>query len=100
MSVAKKFFPDETRTWKIFCMDIWKQLTTAAFAHALNVFLSVYVSELTHMGNGCSWYFINLTMDLTVGVCVSYTLFKIVDIVAVKFGIEVSFNLLVLTISH
>ena len=94
----KKFFPDETRSWKIFCMDIWKQLTTAGFSHTLNVFLSVYVSELTHMGNGCSWYLINLSMDLTVGVLVSYSLFKIVDVVAVKFGIEVSCNPLILTV--
>lgn len=70
-------------------MDIWKQLTTAAFAHFLNIFLAVYVAEFTHTGNGCSWYFINLAMDLTVGVFFSYVLFKIVDTVAVKFGIEV-----------
>ena len=72
-------------------------MTTAGFSHTLNVFLSVYVSELTHMGNGCSWYLINLSMDLTLGVLVSYSLFKIVDVVAVKFGIEVSSNPLKLT---
>ena len=87
---AKKFFPDETRTWKIFCMDIWKQLVTAGFAHCLNVFLSVYVSEITQMGNGCSWYLIQISMDLTVGTLFNYILFKIVDTIAIKFGIEVS----------
>ena len=88
--LAKKFFPDETRSWKIFCMDIWKQLITAGFAHVLNVFLSEYVSYLTHVGNGCSWYLINVSMDLAVGIPASYTLFKIVDTIAIKFGIEVS----------
>ena len=73
---------------------------TAGFAHVLNVFLSVYVAELTHMGNGCSWYLINLSMDITVGLVISYTLFKIVDTIAVKFGIEVSCNLLSLILLH
>ena len=71
-------------------MDIWKQLITAGFAHVLNVFLSEYVSYLTHVGNGCSWYLINVSMDLAVGIPASYTLFKIVDTIAIKFGIEVS----------
>ena len=71
-------------------MDVWKQLITAGFAHLLNVFLSVYVTELTHVGNGCSWYLIQLSMDITVGLFISFVLFKIVDTVAVKFGIEVS----------
>ena len=88
--IAKKFFPDETRSWKIFCMDIWKQLITAGFAHVLNVFLAEYVTYLTHVGNGCSWYLINISMDLAVGIPCSYTLFKIVDNIAIKFGIEVS----------
>ena len=56
----------------------------------LNVFLSVYVTEITRMGNGCSWYLIQLMMDLTVGVTLNYALFKIVDNVAITFGIEVS----------
>lgn len=70
-------------------MDIWKQLITAGFSHVLNVFLSVYVTELTHVGNGCSWYLIQLMMDITVGVLCSYVLFKTVDTIAVKLGIEV-----------
>ena len=56
----------------------------------MNIFLSVYVSEITQMGNGCSWYLIQITMDLTVGTLFNYILFKIVDTIAVNFGIEVS----------
>ena len=74
----------------MFCLDVWKQLLTAGFAHIINVFLSVYVTEITHMGNGCSWYLIQLTMDLTVGIALNYALFKIVDNIAITFGIEVS----------
>merc|ERR1712203_106859 len=39
--VIKKFMPGETRTWKVFCLDIWKQLLTAGFAHILNVTLAI-----------------------------------------------------------
>ena len=45
--VAKKFMPGEKRSWKVFCLDIWKQLSTSLFAHFLNLFLSVYLLELT-----------------------------------------------------
>ena len=65
----------------------------------LNVFLSVYVTEITHMGNGCSWYLIQITMDLTVGVALNYALFKIVDNVAITFGIEVSSRVISTNIS-
>ena len=41
--MVKKFMPGETRTWKVFCLDIWKQLLTAGFAHSLNLILAIYL---------------------------------------------------------
>jgi hypothetical protein len=87
--VVKKFLPGEKRTWKVFCLDIWKQLTTSLFAHFLNLFLSVYLQELTQEGNGCVWYFMNLLLDTLFGLMIAYLLFKIVDYVAVTNNIEI-----------
>ena len=87
--IVKKFIPGETRTWKVFCLDIWKQLSTAAFAHFLNLVLAVYLQELTKEGNGCVWYLVTLLLDCALGMLLAYIFFKIVDEIAIKFGIEV-----------
>ena len=86
--VVKKFLPNEKRSWKIFCLDIWKQLTTSLFAHFLNLFLSVYLHRLTNEGNGCVWYFMNMALDTVFGLCIAYVLFRIVDWFAVRYSIE------------
>ena len=86
---VKKFLPGENRSWKVFCFDIWKQLLTALFAHFLNLILAVYLEDLTHEGNGCVWYLVTMLLDTSLGMLFAYILFKIVDEIAIKFGIEV-----------
>ena len=86
----KKFLPGETRTWKVFLLDIWKQLASSFFAHFLNVFLSIYLKQVTQAGNGCVWYLVNYFLDCTIGMAIAYLLFKIVDTLAIVFEIEVS----------
>ena len=81
--------PGEQRTWKVFCLDIWKQLLTAFFAHVLNVFLAIYLQALTMEGNGCVWYLITILLDVLLGMSIAFLFFKIVDTIAIKFGIEV-----------
>ena len=84
--------PGETRTWKVFLLDIWKQLSSSLFAHFLNVFLAMYLQKLTNAGNGCVWYLVNFFLDMSVGMLIAYILFKIVDTIAVRFEIEVSLS--------
>ena len=86
--VIKKFLPGETRSWKIFCFDIWKQFITAGFAHFLNMVLAVYLQHITGEGNGCVWYLVTMLLDCTLGTFFAYLLFKVVDEIAIKFGIE------------
>ena len=86
---VKKFLPGENRSWKVFCFDIWKQLLTALFAHFLNLVLAVYLEDLTHEGNGCVWYLVTMLLDTSLGMLFAYILFKIVDEIAIRFGIEV-----------
>jgi hypothetical protein len=84
--------PGETRTWKVFLLDIWKQLSSSLLAHFLNVFLAMYLEKLTNAGNGCVWYLVNYFLDMTIGMFIAYVLFKIVDTIAVIYEIEVSLN--------
>jgi len=88
--LVKKFLPGETRTWKVFLLDIWKQLASSLFAHFLNIFLAIQLEALTHAGNGCVWYLVNYFLDCSVGMLIAYILFKIVDTIAIIFEIEVS----------
>lgn len=87
--IVKKFLPGETRSWKVFCLDIWKQFFTAGFAHGLNLILAVYLQDLTKEGNGCVWYLVTMLLDTFVGMVFAFLIFKIVDEIAMKFGIEV-----------
>ena len=87
--LVKKFMPGERRSWKIFLLDISKQLVTSGFAHFLNLVLSIYLQKLTKSGNGCVWYFMNSTLDMFFATAMSYGMFKLIDWFAVKNNIEV-----------
>lgn len=39
----KKFMPNERRTWKVFLLDISKQIITSGFMHICNLYLSMYL---------------------------------------------------------
>ena len=87
--IIKKFMPDEKRSWKIFILDISKQLVSALIAHFVNLLLALYLHSTLREGNGCVWYFINLSLDCFVGVFFAYIVFSIVGYYAKKFGIEI-----------
>jgi hypothetical protein len=87
---VKKFLPGETRTWKVFLLDAWKQLASSFFAHFLNIALAMELERITRSGNGCVWYLVNYFLDFSVGMFIAYMLFKIVDTIAIVFEIEVS----------
>lgn len=86
--VSKKFLHGEKRTWKIFLLDVYKQIICSLFAHFLNVALAIYLQVLTGEGDGCVWYFMNHLLDCFIGMLIAYTLFRIVDRLAVNYGIE------------
>ncbi|PWN18402.1 hypothetical protein BCV69DRAFT_71933 [Microstroma glucosiphilum] len=59
------------RPWKIWILDITKQMLGQLFVHILNVALSTLVA---HVGeeNPCSLYFLNILIDTTLGVFIIY----------------------------
>ena len=80
--------PGEKRSWKVFCLDIMKQIITSLFAHFMNLALAVYLQKVTNEGNGCVWYFTNHVLDCFIGTVLAYVMFRIVDNVAVHYHIE------------
>ena len=87
--IIKKFMPGETRTWKVFIMDISKQLISALIAHFVNLLLALYLHAELKEGNGCVWYFINLTLDCFLGVILAFCVFSIINHIAVKLDIDI-----------
>ena len=76
--LLKKFLPGEKRTWRVFGMDIGKQITSSGFAHITNMLLAMWLKNATDSGNNCVWYFTNFTCDCMFGIPLNYALFSLV----------------------
>ncbi|SPO21498.1 related to Vacuolar membrane protein [Ustilago trichophora] len=76
------------RKWKIWALDVSKQLLGQLFVHILNVVLSDFVAS----GGGenpCSLYFLNILVDTTVGVFFIYIALKYVTwFLTERLGLE------------
>eukprot|EP00929_Paragymnodinium_shiwhaense_P001646 TRINITY_DN101883_c0_g1_i1.p1 TRINITY_DN101883_c0_g1~~TRINITY_DN101883_c0_g1_i1.p1 ORF type:complete len:256 (-),score=46.31 TRINITY_DN101883_c0_g1_i1:395-1162(-) len=63
------------RTMKEFAMDSSKQLCGAGWIHFLNLaFAEKLEEQFESTGDQCEWYWVNIVIDTTLGVCVTYTL--------------------------
>ena len=58
-------------------------------AHFVNLLLALYLHAVLKEGNGCVWYFINLTLDCFLGVLLAYMVFSVVNYFAMKFDIDI-----------
>ncbi|ODO11820.1 hypothetical protein I350_00604 [Cryptococcus amylolentus CBS 6273] len=64
--VIKKQLEKRKRSWRIWLLDVSKQLAGQAVVHGLNVLISWLVASVAH-NNPCSLYFLNVLIDTTVG---------------------------------
>ncbi|CAD6961743.1 unnamed protein product [Tilletia controversa] len=65
------------RPWKIWSLDISKQMLGQLFVHTLNIVLSDAVAAHGR-SNPCSLYFLNIAIDTTLGVFIIYITLRIV----------------------
>lgn len=76
------------RKWKIWALDVSKQMLGQLFVHILNVVLSDFVAS----GGGenpCSLYFLNILVDTTLGVFFIYIALKYVTwFLTERMGLE------------
>ncbi|CAI2377660.1 unnamed protein product [Moneuplotes crassus] len=87
--LVKRYFEDPKRPLIIWLLDTSKQAFSCALAHWINMMLAILLSNAGESDN-CEWYFINITVDVFLGVFLCYILLKGVEILATKY----SFNML------
>jgi STIMATE family len=75
--VLKRQREKPKRPWKIWMLDISKQMLGQLFVHILNVLLSWLGSRASEgENNPCSLYFLNIAIDTTIGVLFIYYCMK------------------------
>ncbi|KAI6100172.1 vacuolar membrane protein-domain-containing protein [Pisolithus sp. B1] len=69
--VYKRHRETHKRPWKIWLFDVSKQVIGQMFIHGLNVLISDFGSH-RFSGNACTYYFLNILVDTTLGVGLIY----------------------------
>ena len=82
--VYKRFRERPQRPWKIFLMDVSKQAISAGLAHIMNIMIALVLSAAEDDNDPCVWYFVNITIDTTIGVLFCYGLLQGVETLAEK----------------
>lgn len=86
----KRYREAAPRPWLIFFLvrvtqDISKQGFSATLAHTMNVMIAVLFSKWQE-ANPCEWYFINMMLDTTLGVFMSFTLLSLLENLAFRMN--------------
>jgi hypothetical protein len=76
-----------SRTWMEFGLDCSKQFAGCGWLHVLNLFFATLQDKMLTGGDQCSWYWINIMVDTTLGTAVEYFLLKVSTAVIRKRGL-------------
>ncbi|KAH7909743.1 vacuolar membrane protein-domain-containing protein [Hygrophoropsis aurantiaca] len=69
--VYKRHREPQKRPWRIWLFDVSKQIVGQMFVHGMNVLISNLGSHHSS-GNACTYYFLNVLIDTTLGVALIY----------------------------
>lgn len=75
--VVKRQMECPKRSWMIWSLDASKQAIGALFAHLMNMVSAASQAALSVKGDSCEWYWLNIVLDATLGVFISYILLRI-----------------------
>lgn len=75
------------RLWTVFLLDVCKQALSAAFAHTMNLLIATLLTHL-ESSTQCVWYFVNITIDTSLGVLLCYLLVRLFEVWATRKGWE------------
>ena len=70
------------RSYKIWFMDIFKQICSGTEAHLINLGVSTLLGDASSTSNkvdDCEWYFVNFSLDTTVGLMLTFFSLKGVE---------------------
>eukprot|EP01053_Blabericola_migrator_P000400 Blabericola_migrator_1__399@NODE_109_length_14038_cov_78_087968_g97_i0_p5_GENE_NODE_109_length_14038_cov_78_087968_g97_i0NODE_109_length_14038_cov_78_087968_g97_i0_p5_ORF_typecomplete_len247_score22_64STIMATE/PF12400_8/3_3e33_NODE_109_length_14038_cov_78_087968_g97_i031743914 len=71
--IGKRYVESPRRTWTVFLYDAGKQAIGSLFAHSLNLSFASGQSAFTDgTGDECDYYWLNIMMDTTLGVLITY----------------------------
>lgn len=88
--VLKRKYEIPKRPWRIWFFDVSKQVVGALIIHFLNVLGSILLSSEPGEGldeNPCTWYFLNILFDTTIGVPILWCMLLYVYKLATKLNI-------------
>lgn len=88
--VFKRYREHFRRPWWVWFFDVLKQVFGAAGLHVINLLMSILFSSSEEPGvddNPCTWYFVNILLDTTVGVPLLWFCLYVVHNCAFRLGI-------------
>ncbi|KAG8218988.1 vacuolar membrane protein-domain-containing protein, partial [Butyriboletus roseoflavus] len=86
--VYKRHWETQKRPWKIWLFDVSKQVFGQMFVHGLNVLISDLGSHHS-AGNACTYYFLNILLDTTLGIGLIYLVLQSATwLLSKKLGIK------------
>eukprot|EP01017_Pseudomicrothorax_dubius_P038401 TRINITY_DN5748_c0_g1_i1.p1 TRINITY_DN5748_c0_g1~~TRINITY_DN5748_c0_g1_i1.p1 ORF type:complete len:264 (-),score=21.65 TRINITY_DN5748_c0_g1_i1:107-898(-) len=87
--ICKRYIEHPRRHWKIWILDVSKQLASALVAHFANVVLSIVLTVDDEAGTDvCCWYFVSFMSDTTIGVVICYYMLKLTNKLLAKVGLH------------
>lgn len=84
--VVKRYFEHPKRPVIVWLLDTSKQAFSCILAHWMNMVLAVLLSSANESDNW-EWYFINITVDVFLGVFLWYLMLKAIEKAAMKYEI-------------
>ncbi|KAH7923663.1 hypothetical protein BV22DRAFT_1130483 [Leucogyrophana mollusca] len=81
--VYKRHREPHKRPWRIWLFDVSKQIVGQMFVHGMNVLISDLGSHHSS-GNACTYYFLNVLIDTTLGVALIYLVLHAVSFLLTK----------------
>ncbi|TMW67660.1 hypothetical protein Poli38472_011280 [Pythium oligandrum] len=80
------------RPLAVWAFDASKQMIGAGFAHVANLLIAIMLYQRDHGGVGmdttgvdqCAYYFVNFTMDTTIGVCLNWVFLELMSTLAAR----------------
>lgn len=88
--LVKRSYENPRRPWRVWCFDVSKQVIGALLLHFLNVLASImYSDDVPELDdNPCTWYFLNVLFDTTIGVPILWFILWNVYLIAYHFKMQ------------
>ena len=75
--LIKRYRENPKRERKVWIFDLSKQGVAATLIHVFNVFFADYLTTHTTDKDPCTWYFMNIIVDATLGLFIVWSLLKV-----------------------